>query len=248
MPRLELCHEAESELVWINERIVSLRSYFRHCDFKQLGFSPIAKDGSLLPPPPGPRTPKNIQDRWTAFGEHLAGIITYVKIGGKEPRPLWLKEVLHYYRKTKEEFTGLQQDIVLWNTTLVMAIGIDVSNNQAFSQHYIKTMALAATLMREEMKDAGPVHLPFLNMALKARIQAYITAPIMSRLVPDAASLGEGALVTRVSALFLLNLRRWDRTHGMALPRVRRILEAMAFALEPAFERGVYGMDSYFLS
>jgi hypothetical protein len=186
----------------------------------------------------------------------------------------WLKGFLQTFRGMKRDFEALRADIIYQTLILVYIVAADTSKNVAFDGMYAKTFSMALWIIRDSIPstddtfayDPEFIHLykkshdgrtPSMDNLEQVRYEyskyicsistlEYSLRSYMQRFFPGAESLSIVSLVGFVAELFRINLIRWDRTHGVNIPRVRRVLEVFSYEMEPEFHRGNYNLTVLF--
>jgi len=253
-----LCKQANTDLAFVSNRIASIRRIMQTCHFEFMGWLPIDEQGNLVPPLDHHQPEDQIQWRVDDMTRRVASLTCYIGLHKEETQEnipevgltgrAWLKEFLVDFRRVRHEYTNLCMDTIYHTMVLVFIVGVDTANNTAFNTLYGKTFSVAMVILRDALPptDDMEARAEFCKYLMRVRVKEYKTLDYMQRLLPGAASLSVASLVQHVAELFRLNLLRWDRTHGLALPQVRRVLETLAFEMEPMFDRGVYDLTSLF--
>ena len=243
-----LCKDADTELVFISERIKVIRYILCSSGFRMLGFGPINQDGGTVPLIP---TARLIQERMDAFAETLLQLKCYMAIqrdvdgipaAGENGRK-WLKDLCKEFRITQRAFEALVADVLDLLVTLLVGVGLDTAQHASFYAKYQWTLAAA---MEQVHLARVPADIKHATTLVKRRAKEYSHLDPMARFIPFAATLSETGLVQVVALLFQVNLKRWDRMHGIRAPRARRVLEVLAYDLEPQYRRGNYDLRALF--
>jgi len=248
-----LCKDADTELIFMQERIQRIRAIIPGSHYHMLGFTPIDKSGSPVPAPP---TSRLIQKRMDDMEKTVLHVSCYVKLHAQTAGipdvdfdgRVWLKDFLKQWRKVQRMFRGLVEDVVYQMITLFVGVGLDAAQHASFYTKYQKTITGAMEAIKCALPPSDKPHVQseFCAYFIQRRFRQYIELPPMQRLVPDASSLSERVLVQRFAQLFEINLKRWDRCHGVRLPQVRRILEVFAYDMERKYNEGIYTLTPLF--
>jgi hypothetical protein len=238
-----------AELISINVAIEGLREKMPVRPYPQLGWRGLA--------PVLENDARPIQQRMDDMEKTVGQVTCYVKLLastrgiriGKLDGRTWLKGFHEKYRKTQARFRRLIEDAVYQTMTLFIAIGLDAQQHATLAPKMEKALTAAMGIVKRALPRSENPELQsaFCFAFAEHRIKEYLSLSPMERLVPDAASLSERALVQRFARLFELNLQRWDRCHGLRLPQVRRILEVFAYEMEDKFAQGIYDLVPLFI-
>jgi len=239
-----LCKDADTELAFMTERIAVIRQVISSSRFRFLGHHPIDKAGQhIVPPIP---TSLMIQERMDAFETTILHVRCYIKLRGNSTSGIpdvgfdgaqWFKELLHQFRLTQQAFRGLVDDVLYQMLRLFVGVGIDIASHASLYKHLQKSLTGAIERIKRafQPRDNPDAHTEFCAYFIQICFKEYTLLPVTERLIPVAATLGQTALVQHVACLFQVNLKRWDRMHGLRVPAVRRLLEVFAYELEDAF-------------
>jgi hypothetical protein len=234
----------DTEMVYLTERIAVIHKGIEANHFVYMSFAPMTSSGQLVPPVPV----SLIQERFNALEEYIVPIQCYIKLRGRnavddipsegENGLEWLREFQKVFNGVKKQFARLRQDVIVWHLTLLLACGKDVRSNKVFYKRFGKLLSASVTIVFQEL--AAPGTEEFWWNCVKERMAKYETLRPMERLIPDAGSLSEEKLVSRVADLFFINLQRWDRIHGMDIPTTYSIMRYFAFEFETKFRLGIF--------
>lgn len=187
----------------------------------------------------------------------------------------WLNGFLKSFRSIQRDYERLRVDIIYHALVLVYIMAADTSKNVAFDGMYSKTFASAIRIIRDSIPSTDDTfaHDPeFIDLYMRSHngiipsaaddieevryhyskficnmsTLEYSLRPYMQRFFPGAETLSIVSLVGFVAELFRINLLRWDRVHGVTIPRVRRVLEVFSYDMEPEFHRGNYNLTALF--
>lgn len=250
------CLQADQDNAFVMMKIGDARRLFAVASYGLMHPGPMPGTEHVVPPhDPRPK----IEERFAALSRTVSRVSCYVKIRGGSGSALcnlptagedggeWLKGFLRSYRGTCAEFRRLRDDAAFFAMLFVTFVGLDVIRNKAFSLLYMRTLTAAAELIHTELHDTDTPHIAaFWRANLAHQVQTYVRMAPLERLVPDAASLSEYALIVRVSHLARIVLQRWDRLHALDVPLAHRILEVFAFEAVDLYDRGVYDLRPRF--
>ncbi len=240
-----LYEQADTDLVLLSAWIAEMHERVTTKPFKWIGFSPVDIQGNYVPPlsPDEDR----IQCMFDDLTRRIASLSCHVRLRARPAGHAWFKKWRLAYQCAERDMAELRVDIIHQSMMLVYFVGADTANNTTFDILYGRTFAAAYMIIRDTLPlTAGgtAVRDEYCRYLMNTRTRDYAKLPFMKHFFPGAASLSTAALVAHVAELFRLNLQRWDRSHALALPRVRRVLEVMAFELEPQFNMGVYDLTA----
>jgi len=248
-PRHSLCLDAMVELKSIRSTIKQLRERMPVRPYSQLGWRDLAP--ALI------NDARPLQQRMDDMEKTIGQVTCYVKLLantrgvriGKLDGRAWLKGFREKYRETRANMQHLFEDVVYHTMTLFIAIGLDAQQCTTLAPKMQKALAAAMGVVKHALPRSGNPERQhaFCFAFAEYRIKEYLSLPPMERLVPDAASLSERALLRRFAWLCALNLQHWDRCHGIHLPRVRRLLEVFAYEMEGRFAHGIYDLVPLFV-
>lgn len=239
-----LYDQADMDLVLISESIAEMRGRVMTKPFEWIGFSPVDNLGNYVPALSADED--RIQDMFDAITRRIASLSCHVRLRGDPAACAWLKQWRKDYLRVKGYLDELRVDIIYQTMTLIYLVGADTANNTTFDVLYGRTFAAAYMIIRDTLPltDGGTaVRDEWCRYLMNYRTIEYAELPFMKHFFPGAVSLSTASLVAHVAHLFRLNLQRWDRTHALTIPRVRRVLEVMAFELEPQFNMGIYDLS-----
>jgi|SRR5688572_26793460 len=245
MVKPDLHELADIELALLADAIAQRRALIKTKHFEWIGFSAIDDKGNFVPP----ACDDTIQAQYDRMVERVAAMKCYKGLCAPDTAGhYWIKGFLKAFRLQKKEFEALRMDVIYHTMALVFLVGLDMTANAAFNFLYGPMFYRAMDILYESMPATGDeeARVEFAKGLMMRRTLEYGARSPMRRFFPGAASLSTAALVEHVAELFRINLQRWDRTHGLALPRVRRMLEVFAYDLVPQFDAGVYDLSALF--
>jgi hypothetical protein len=245
MGKPDLHELADIELALLADAIAQRRALIRSKHFEWLGFSAIDDDGNFVPLP----CDDTIQAQYDRMVERVAAMKCYKGLCARDTAGYyWIKGFLKAFRLQKQEFEALRMDVIDHTMALVFLVGMDTTANAGFNFLYGPMFYRAMDVLYESMPPTAneEARVEFAKGLMMRRTLEYSARAPMRRFFPGAGSLSTAALVEHVAELFRINLQRWDRTHGLALPRVRRMLEVFAYELVPQFDQGVYDLSALF--
>jgi hypothetical protein len=248
-----LCLMADTELVLLRRAIRSIWRLFLQHDHGWMGF--------LSPLPlfrPAAVAHLQIHARYEAMNHRVASVKCYIALKAQTPGGLtnvpmpkddgaqWLSGFLQEYRNMSVDYHAVCREVVLVSLAFLMMIKMDTAKHALFAAHYGPSINEAfVRLMVELIGDEDPkvehstwkqLWAPKLEWMMDSH--PYLCPLTGERFIMGVASLSERGVVEACAAAFRCVLKNWDTTHGLVLPRVRTILEAFAFGMEPLYEQG----------
>jgi hypothetical protein len=242
-----LCQMADGELALLEMRITKVREMLA-----APGAPWLSLISPLLPhtPVPGRHT---IQARYTLLVERVSTLRCYAMMRksdkiGEEGALEWLSGFMRAFRGTSVLYRNLCQDVTVLIMAFIVLIRKDALLHTSLGERYAHSFDEALARLRFELAgddDGAWDHL------WAPKLAGYVDAyPFHGRsgecLLIGITTLGEAGAVLQCAAAFRCVLWKWDESHGLDLPRVQRILDAFAYAMEPLYERKRYVLSPLF--
>jgi hypothetical protein len=167
----------------------------------------------------------------------------------KEPVKEWFTGFLHAFHETRVVYRNACQDITVLILAFLGMIYADALGHATFGKRYAASFDVAVSRVQAELPtdEAGEAWVHLWNPMVLRLVRDYPFRTLTGeRFLLGTATLGEYAMVDLCARAFRHVLMTWDVMHGLALPRVRRILAVFAYDMVPLYEQKRYLLTPLF--